>query len=173
MSHIASAAGGGVPDHPTAGRWCKGCCDFLPLDNFPKGKRRYMCSKHARPSNARAIREKMFGKNPRKKAVWRIWHYAYLDSRSSFPVKGGVDKTRSLTQADIAAQCEAQGLEPTTEVRVVPLDPRAPAKPGNMALVGREQRPLLVKVWKACQDLGMYCKALERARSGAVANSLQ
>ena len=81
MSDVASAAGGGVSDHPTAGRWCKGCCDFLPLDNFPKGKRRYMCSKHARPSNARAIREKMFGKNPRKKAVWRIWHYAYLDSR--------------------------------------------------------------------------------------------
>mmetsp|Transcript_16446 Transcript_16446/g.32481 ORF Transcript_16446/g.32481 Transcript_16446/m.32481 type:complete len:193 (+) Transcript_16446:639-1217(+) len=111
----------GVPDHPTAGRWCKKCRAFLPLEEFPKGKRRFVCRKHAaRPNNATAARARMLDANPRKKALWRLWHYAYLDSRSAFCSAG------SPTQADIAALCDAVGLEPTVELRVVPVDPLGP-----------------------------------------------
>jgi len=62
----------------------------------------------------------MLDANPRKKALWRLWHYAYLDSRSAFCSPG------SPTQADIAALCDAVGLEPTMELRVVPVDPLGP-----------------------------------------------
>ena len=100
----------------------------------------------------------MLDANPRKKALWRLWHYAYLDSRSAFCSPAG-----SPTQADIAALCDAVGLEPTMELRVVPVDPLGPAKPGNIALVRREDRPLLVNVWKGSRDPGIYRMTLLKA----------
>ena len=35
-----------IPDPPNGVRFCRKCNDFLPLLDFPSGKRRYECKVH-------------------------------------------------------------------------------------------------------------------------------
>mmetsp|Transcript_41504 Transcript_41504/g.96895 ORF Transcript_41504/g.96895 Transcript_41504/m.96895 type:complete len:164 (-) Transcript_41504:31-522(-) len=118
----------GVPDHPSVGRWCKGCQTFLPIDSFPPGRRRFKCKKHCRPSirasSKDSLRERMQRMTPEKKALWRMWHYAYTDSKALFCIDRG--EKPSLKQADIKAACEELGVEASEQLRVVPVCPSKP-----------------------------------------------
>lgn len=154
----------GVPDHPTAGRWCKGCSSFLPIESFPPGRRRYQCRLHTCPQ-ARERKERLFARNPSKKALWRMWHYSYLDSRSAFRT-GGEKCTYQLVQDDILELCQNAGVQPSSQLRVVPMDPRKPLEAGrNGAIVSRRGRALLAKIWKVSCDTEMYASALARLQT--------
>lgn len=151
----SSSCIGTVPDHPTAGRWCKNCRTFLPLENFPLGRRSYQCKLHTWPI-AKARRDKCFSLQPQKLGLWRMWHYAYLDSKAVFLCSGW-----SLMQDDIQKLCDKTAVMPSNQLRVVPLNPRSPLTTGNIAVVSRLGRTLLVKIWKVSKDVDMYVSALK------------
>jgi hypothetical protein len=73
-----------IPDHVGC-RYCTTCKEFLPVTNFPSGKRRYSCKKH---------RWELFGKkaktkhmaNAESKLLETIWLKAYSDSKLFKPV---------------------------------------------------------------------------------------
>uniref|UniRef100_A0A6U4XKB5 Uncharacterized protein n=1 Tax=Hemiselmis andersenii TaxID=464988 RepID=A0A6U4XKB5_HEMAN len=41
-----------IPDPPCGLRFCRQCNEFKPLSEFPAGKRRYQCRKHAQERQA-------------------------------------------------------------------------------------------------------------------------
>jgi len=63
---------------------------------------------------------------PEKKALWRMWHYAHMDSKALFGIER--DERSSLKQADIKAACDEVGIEASEELRVVPGDPTKPCQ---------------------------------------------
>mmetsp|Transcript_39697 Transcript_39697/g.92938 ORF Transcript_39697/g.92938 Transcript_39697/m.92938 type:complete len:84 (-) Transcript_39697:327-578(-) len=66
---------------------------------------------------------------PEKKALWRMWHYAYMDSKALFCIDQG--EKRSLKQADIKAACDNMGVEASEELRVVPVYPSKRSSAGE------------------------------------------
>ena len=151
-----------IPDHPSGERFCRKCGKFLPLEDFFKGKkRRYECKAHSRgrPRKAPAKRQRPRGtcqqasQSPKKKtnATARVWHAAYTDCRSSFG-----QHTVGMSQAELRELFESAGVEePSTEFRLVPVDPCRALERGNARLVRREVRIRALRAWweeakKAC-----------------------
>ena len=98
----------------------------------------------------------MFRQNPGKYALWMMWHYSYMDSKSVFQNKA------SMTQGDIKAACEEAGTLPSPELRVVPLDPTQPTSRENFALVPVRARAILAKVWRHSKDGEVYRVVVEK-----------
>jgi hypothetical protein len=67
-------------------------------------------------------REEMFRANPGKHALWMMWHYSYMDSKSVFLNKA------HMTQEDIREACKESGTEPSHNLRMVPWDPEIPTE---------------------------------------------
>jgi hypothetical protein len=186
----------GIPDHPTAGRWCKSCCDFKPLDSFPAGRRRFQCKEHTGKIFAQQRQERV-ARNPAKCCYDKIWHLAYQDEQKAvFGAQGGSSTTTTtpkpmaeieacttttseptaaikcqrspskfgLKRDDVRLMCEEGGLEVCVLLRAVPKDPRAPMHKGNVAIVTKQGRSLLAKIWKVSSDVDMYVSALEKQR---------
>jgi hypothetical protein len=157
-----------VPDHPTAGRWCKDCSAFLPLEQFPEGDRRFKCKMHIWHVQ-RALREKKKHGDPVERALYVMWNYAYADSRAAFlgsrpaPEPG---EPVILIKSEIDKLCQRSGLQPSRETRVVPIDASNPLRLENAAVVTRKSREILVKIWRVSRDVDMYTAALNSCRLG-------
>ena len=98
----------------------------------------------------------MFRQNPAKYALWMLWHYSYMDSKSVFQNKAGV------TQGDIKEACEEAGTTPSPDLRMVPVDPTQPMSRKNCALVTVKARAILAKIWRHSEDGSMYRVVLEK-----------
>jgi hypothetical protein len=98
----------------------------------------------------------MFRQNPAKYALWMLWHYSYMDSKSVFQNKAGV------TQGDIKEACEEAGTTPSPDLRMVPVDPTQPMSRKNCALVTVKARAILAKIWRHSKDSDMYRVVLEK-----------
>jgi hypothetical protein len=95
-------------------------------------------------------REEMFRQNPGKHALWMMWHYSYMDSKSVFYNKA------CMTQEDIREACTEAGTEPSQNLRMVPWDPALPTSRANFAIVNIKARALVVKVWRHSKDKDVY-----------------
>jgi hypothetical protein len=69
-----------VPDPPGGLRYCKPCKDWLPVDNFPGGKRRYCCKAHRWEKFGKRAKCKHMA-NAKNKLVFTLWIKAYSDSK--------------------------------------------------------------------------------------------
>ena len=147
-----------IPDHPTAGRWCKGCQDFRPVIEFSATRRSFECRAHAAVSQ-KARRTKSFASNPVKNKLWHMWQNVYADSRTVFSKEGWC-----LAQYDIQVLCEKNNLEPSSSLRLVPISPEKPITKENVLIVSRASRTLLTKVWKISRDKALYRVALEKQK---------
>ena len=68
-----------VPD-PREGRYCKLCKDWLPVENFPSGKRRYICNLHRWERFGRLAKRRHFA-NSENKIVFGYWLKIYSDAK--------------------------------------------------------------------------------------------
>jgi len=150
-----------VPDHPTAGRWCKPCREFKPLTDFPPGERRYKCALHKGVSSAQR-RLEQFADNSEAGCYYKIWHLAYLDARKCVFAPAGGGTRVHFGLADIRGLCQEAGLKPSLALRIAPKDPTAPFTNANIALVSKPGRSMLAKIWKVSRDVEIYASALEK-----------
>jgi hypothetical protein len=143
-----------IPDHP-AGRWCTKCKEFLPLDKFRSGHRTYQCKLHAWPG-LKEKRQKAL-EDPIKLGLWRMWNTGYHDARKVY----GHQRSMCMAgQAHIQELCLQQNIVPGPELRIVPIDPRRPMLEGNIAIVGKAVRAMLVNIWKNGADERVYASLL-------------
>jgi hypothetical protein len=68
-----------VPD-PEKGRYCTTCKDWLPVENFPSGKRRYCCKLHRWERFGKQAKRKHMA-NTENKMLFALWIKAYSDSK--------------------------------------------------------------------------------------------
>ena len=143
-----------IPDHP-AGRWCTKCKEFLPLNSFRTGHRTYQCKLHAWPG-FKEKRQRMFA-DPIKFGLWRMWNTGYHDARK---VYGHQKPICVAGQANIQELCSEQNISPSPELRIVPIDPSRPMLKGNIAIVGKAARAVLVNIWRNGTDKQVYSAVL-------------
>jgi hypothetical protein len=125
-------------------RFCTKCGEEHPICDFPAGIRRFECRKHVW-SRAKQSRQKAFAADPKKRALWHVWHRAWADARVVYKRNGpGIP----LKQADIAGLFLAAGLVPGLDYRVVPKDAGKLLDLENAALVTTTERKLLVAAWQ-------------------------
>ena len=126
-------------------RFCRACADFLPLSEFPRGQRRYICRAHLWERTGRRAKGALLAK-PRKRLLSRLWMQCYRD-RVAF----GQPRV-ALTQADIDSLLGASEARLQSEkcgLAVVPRDPRRPLARDNAALVSGEARRRMLEQARA------------------------
>ena len=138
---ITSDAMAPIPDHPSCSRFCRQCSSYLPLSEFHGGVRRFECKKHALERASR-YRKKARPEGAEKRAVARVWHALWADSKMVF----GRQKA-GLTQADVRRLFAEKGVEPDLSWRVVPKDPDDEWGFPNAAVVPKAVRRELVAVF--------------------------
>ena len=94
-----------------------------------------------------SYRKKTFG-NSKRKALWYIWHNAWIDSEK-FVGKRGV----SITQAEICGLFQASDIEPdVAKYRIVPKNPCMQLTVENATIVSLESRKAFMVMWKLAKS---------------------
>ena len=87
-----------------------------------------------------------------KRALYKMWHLAYLD-------KGAFGQANvQLSQQDLLRICEQSLGAPEQGVYVVPAEPSEPLSPSNALVVNKLQRKFLLALWKLDNDEDAYRK---------------
>jgi hypothetical protein len=93
-------------------------------------------------------RKKIFLSKPKRKDVWRIWHFAWLDSGCLLGKRGV-----NITQSEIRDLFRGADIEPDAEEhRVVPKNPCTPLTAENVTIVSPDSRKTLVAMWKIAKS---------------------
>ena len=98
-------------------------------------------------------------KNPNKKALRKIWQYAWVDSESLLG-----KRDIHINQAEIRDMFKEIDLElDADKYRVVPRNPRVPLTVENARIVSPDSRRTLVNMWKIAKssDCEVSAMALE------------
>lgn len=86
-----------------------------------------------------------------------MWNLAYNDSKNIY----GHDGPNKLAgQSSIQELCNTNGLIPSKDLRIVPINPIEPMVEGNLAIVDREGRIMLVNIWRNSANEQVYAHAL-------------
>ena len=146
-----------IPDAPGGLRFCRQCSSFLPITQFHAGVRRFECKTHALERAGRY--RKNIIPDADKRAVARVWHALWADSRIVF----GRQKA-GLTQADVCHLFEHKGVEPNLGWRVVPKDPSGEWGVKNAEIVPKGVRNVLVSAFSKRKGEGVqtYHEVLAR-----------
>ena len=92
--------------------------------------------------------------DPKRRALWNIWHHAWLDSKHLLG-----KREICISQAEISDLFEKSGVEPDIDKhRVVPRNPRAPLTTENAFLVSLASRKALMALWRSAKSED--CEAL-------------
>jgi hypothetical protein len=144
---------GPVPDQNGV-RYCKHCKEFIPLNKFPSGPRRYVCKAHMWTSSGQRSTKKMRA-NPEKMLLTKVWARAYKD-------RGVFKQTRiAITQTEIGDLLRELDVTLSHgEIALVPTDPTVILSVSNSALVSINTRNALMKKWKN-SGKDEYCKLLQ------------
>lgn len=114
-------------------RFCRVCNEFLPIDMFPRGQRRFTCRPHLWERICKKSRKALLLK-PRKRLLASIWTRCYKDARM-------IGLSLVLKQADIDRildTIEEQGPNLCIdEVALVPRELSVPMSKENTALVSK------------------------------------
>ena len=121
-------------------RFCRVCNEFLPIDMFPIGQRRFTCRPHLWERIGKKSRKALLLK-PRKRLLASIWTRCYKDARM-------IGLSLVLKQADIDRildTIEEQGPNLCIdEVALVPRELSVPMSKENTALVSKQERQALL-----------------------------
>ena len=102
--------------------------------------------KHVDPRTI-LYRKKTFG-NSKRKALWYIWHNAWIDSEK-FVGKRGV----SITQAEICGLFQASNIEPdVAKYRIVPKNQCMQLTVENATIVSLDSRKAFMVMWKLAKS---------------------
>jgi hypothetical protein len=66
-------------------------------------------------------------------------------------------------QTHIQELCAQQSIAPSPELRIAPIDPSKPMLKGNIAIVGKAARAVLVNIWRNGADEQVYASVLLRS----------
>jgi hypothetical protein len=151
-----------IPDPPNGVRFCRKCNEFHPIADFPEGKRRHECKVcdlwcESLPLGNRAdlcqqahiwkrasLSSKKTLKSPDKKALRKIWQYAWVDSESLLG-----KRDIHMNQAEIMHLFKGSDIElDADKYRVVPRNPHVPLTVENAKIVSPGSRRTLVAMWK-------------------------
>jgi hypothetical protein len=130
-----------IPDHPGGLRFCRQCASFLPISQFHAGVRRFECKTHALERAGR-YRKNAAPLDANRRAVQRVWHALWADSRIVFGRKNA-----GLTQADVRHLFEQKGMALDIGWRVFPKDPHAEWGLKNAEIVPKGVRNALVSTF--------------------------
>ena len=84
------------PDEtPEVTRFCCECKDHLPVADFPKGQRRFLCKKHFAMKNAAKVRQNEEN-IPCKARSEKVWKICYRDSQNVTNAKMTLTKKQIL-----------------------------------------------------------------------------
>jgi hypothetical protein len=160
-----------VPD-PKGCRYCTMCKDWLPLENFPSGKRRYSCKKHRWEQFGKRAKRKHMA-NTENKLIWTLWIKAYSDSklfqsiRDQNPTNPVPPKPMrvniSQKEIELLLFCMVKTLDITStmctmiddltdlgkRIAIVPISPTEVVSLSNAALVPSTRKRQLFKAFRA------------------------
>ena len=153
-----------VPDHGGV-RFCLHCADFIPIESFPSGTRRYLCKQHMWKAIGQHSKAKML-KDPRKRALNKVWGRAYDDSRKFTHARielkqFDIDRLLTTSVAEEVEKNVSLYQKLANEIAVVPVDPSKVLCKLNSAIVATRTRRLLIKQWKKFGK-EEYCKLLQK-----------
>ena len=121
-------------------RFCRVCNEFLPIDMFPRGQRRFTCRPHLWERIGKKSRKALLLK-PRKRLLASIWTRCYKDARM-------LGLSLVLKQADISRILDTiEEQSPNLcidEVALVPRELSVPMSKENTALVSKQERQALL-----------------------------
>jgi hypothetical protein len=139
----------------TGVRMCTSCDALLPLSEFGKGKRMYMCAKHFKEVRRRYS----LGSLP-KVAFNSLRCRAYQDTKRLFK-----QPHMSITKKYILSLLNEEQLENFTNYHLIPLYPEDILSSYNSILVTTKQRHYVFAGWKETRDPARYKKDLSHVLS--------
>lgn len=134
--------------------YCMQCRGFLPLDQFKSGPKRWVCRRHYNEKWHR-VKTEQWKKDPLEKQANIIWQVAYRDSITVFQLK------IEITQAQVLQLLQEHSI--STNVRLLPLEPKRPLSMGNFILASLAIRKVMCRVWKQFECTTEYGRALDQA----------
>jgi hypothetical protein len=175
-----------VPD-PEGGRYCTTCRDWLPVENFPSGKRRYCCKMHRWERFGKLAKRKHMA-NTENKLLFALWVKAYSDSKlfkpiwEDAPTKPGSSNTMrvNISQKEIEQllHCMVKTFHITSTMctmykdlvefgkrtAIVPISPEEIVSLENAALVPSTVKRQLLKAFRL-DGLEGYTRTLRIAQT--------
>jgi len=156
-----------VPDHGGV-RFCLHCADFINIENFPSGTRRYLCKQHMWKAIGQHAKAKMLT-NPRKRALNKVWGRAYDDSRKFKQLRidlkqAEIDRLFTANVVDEVTENVSLYEKLANENAVVPVDPTKVLCKSNSAIVACRTRKLLIKQWKLFGK-DEYCRLFKKEQT--------
>jgi len=175
-----------VPD-PEGGRYCTTCEDWLPVENFPSGKRRHCCKIHRWERFGKLAKRKHMS-NTENKLLFALWVKAYSDSKlfnslwKEAHSKPGSSTTMrvNISQKEIqqllhcmvksfditSTMCSRYGdlVELGKRTTIVPISPEEIVSLDNAALVPSTVKRQLFKAFRS-DGLEGYTRALRIAQT--------
>jgi hypothetical protein len=140
-------------------RFCRHCKKLLPITSFPKGVRRYVCSRHLYelvklPAKLRVEAD------DKRCVIHKLWVRCRTDSKA-------FGQTRiKLTQSEIADILQADGKAIDLAFAIVPTDASRVLSRKNAVVVVNEARLNLLSAHRTGGER-MYLSTLEAWRAGA------
>jgi hypothetical protein len=122
-------------------RLCRVCKCYQPLDKFYSNSKRYICKMH-HYERARCRAEVRHKEYPYEKLAWKAW--AQLHALCPYMGYTHVNYDRH-DMMDLMVKTK---IPMTCRPRVVPIDPRVPLRPRNVAIITEESLLVLMKLLK-------------------------
>ena len=128
------------PDEtPEVTRFCCECKDHLPVADFPKGQRRFLCKKHMALQNVAKCRENRIN-IPGKLFSERTWNRCWRDSKKF------VNTKMDLTASDIMHIWNKADHLAQKNLILLPIDPTIDINKNNVIILNKKNRAALLKL---------------------------
>ena len=131
-------------------RFCFDCQKLIPLSEFMSGPRIFKCRPHFLE-----WRRTLVSATPVKRSLNRI----RIESHQDLAIFG--QKPMSIGSDEIRALLTPEQLLDSSNVSIVPLDPREPLSMSNCAVITTDQRRQILSRWKKTHDADAYIDAFE------------
>ena len=133
--------------------YCMQCRDFLPIQQFKAGPKRWICRRHYN-EKWHKVKMERWNQNPQQKQCNVIWQIAYKDSITVFLLK------IEISPAQVLILLQDHSIPMNTGVRLLPLDPNKPLSLENYCLTSLAIRKVMCRVWKQFHCTSEYESAL-------------
>ena len=134
---------------PPGFRLCRMCEKQLPLDQFYEGTRRFVCKYHHYQMVLRTTK-KRFSECEYEKLAWTSWMDLYVFA----PILGY--KNVNYDRHDILDIMKTAKIPVLCKPRAVPIDPRQPLYPRNVAVVSMRHKALLLRLFQETASVAQY-----------------
>ena len=139
--------------------YCIHCREFLPVDQFKAGPKRWICRRHYN-EKWHKVKMERWNQKPQQKQASIMWQVAYKDSVTVFLLK------IAITPAQVLMLLQDYNIPMNTGVRLLPLDPKKPLSLDNCCLTSLAIRKVTSRVWKQFHCTREYDSALGHYQVG-------